>query len=64
MNQKNNVIIHAENVKKKFGDFYALKGVSMDVHEVPRFIWRRNNRYKLESRGPSESYKPSQKICD
>ncbi len=33
MNQKNNVIIHAENVKKKFGDFYALKGVSMDVHE-------------------------------
>ncbi len=33
MNQNNNVIIQAENVKKKFGDFYALKGVSMNVHE-------------------------------
>ncbi|MBI52024.1 MAG: amino acid ABC transporter ATP-binding protein [Chloroflexi bacterium] len=33
MNQKNKIIIHAENVKKKFGDFYALKGVSMNVHE-------------------------------
>ena len=33
MIKNNNVIIHAENVKKKFGDFYALKGVSMDVNE-------------------------------
>jgi general L-amino acid transport system ATP-binding protein len=33
MNNNNNVIIHAENVQKRFGDFYALKGVSMDVKE-------------------------------
>ena len=32
-NKKNNIIIHAENVQKRFGDFYALKGVSMDVEE-------------------------------
>ena len=33
MSKSNKIIIKAENVKKKFGDFYALKGVSMEVHE-------------------------------
>ncbi|PZC40954.1 MAG: general L-amino acid transport system ATP-binding protein [Chloroflexi bacterium] len=33
MTQEKKVIIHAKNVKKHFGDFEALKGISMDVRE-------------------------------